>query len=538
MANLEKFRVLGISEPILECLDKKGFEEPTEIQEKTIPLLLQGAGNIIGQARTGTGKTAAFGIPLIQNLSPGMGHVQAIILTPTRELALQVAEEIHSLSPQKKLSIVTVYGGQSMSEQLRRLHKGADIVVGTPGRVIDHIQRKSLKLDAVQYFILDEADEMLNMGFIDDVEQIMAQTPEHRQTLLFSATMPDHILGLARRHMPDYELVKVTQNELTTHLTDQIYFEVRSEDRFEALCRIIDVEPDFYGLIFCRTKLDVDDLSRRLLDRGYDAEALHGDISQHQRERIMDKFKRQQINIVVATDVAARGIDVNNLTHVINYSLPQDPESYVHRIGRTGRAGNEGTAITFITPSEYRKLLFIERVAKTKIRKEKLPQVDEIIAFKKQRILTDITGMFQEEASGIFQEMAEKILEDFDSRAALSGILQYFFEEDLDEKNYREIREVREMSLDKRGTTRLFVAKGKKHGMGPKSLLSFIEQEAHVEKGVIQDFTILEEFSFITVPFAEAEIILRAFQGKQGQRPIVTKAREKDPSRPRKGYNK
>ncbi len=525
MSNLDKFRALGISEATLATLSKKGFEEPTEIQEKTIPILLEGHKNVIGQARTGTGKTAAFGIPLIEMLEPGQRDVQAIVLTPTRELALQVAEEIHSLCSDKKMAITTVYGGQSITEQLRKLKRGTDIVVGTPGRVIDHINRKSLRLDNIKYFILDEADEMLNMGFLEDVEQIMFHTPADKQVLLFSATMPDHILQLARKHMPDYELIKVTNQELTTNLTDQIYFEVRTEDKFEALCRIIDVEPDFYGLMFCRTKRDVDELSQRLIDRGYDAEAIHGDLSQHQRERIMDKFKKQHINLLVATDVAARGIDVNNLTHVINYALPQDPESYVHRIGRTGRAGNEGTAITFITPSEYRKLMFIEKVAKTKIRKEKLPDIQDVIGFKKDRIIADIEDMVEEGPNDQFHEMAQQFLDKYKAEDVLAGILKFFFEEELDTKSYREIREVK--AIDKQGTTRLFVARGKKHGMGPKSLLEFIEKEAKVDKNVIKDFSILDDFSFINVPFTEAETILRAFQGSRGQRPLVTKAKER-----------
>jgi len=258
---------------------------------------------------------------------------------PTRELAIQVAEEINSLQYEKRLNIVSIYGGQSYEIQLRALKKGADIVVGTPGRVIDHINRKTLKLDKISNFILDEADEMLNMGFIDDIKEIFQHTPSSKRVLLFSATMPKEILSVAKKYMGEYDLIAIQKKQMTTTQTDQIYFEVSSRDKFEALCRIIDIEADFYGIVFCKTKVDVDFVSNKLMERGYTAQALHGDIQQKQREKILSQFKKKTVTILVATDVAARGIDVNDVTQVINHSLPQDPESYVHRVGRTGRAG-------------------------------------------------------------------------------------------------------------------------------------------------------------------------------------------------------
>ena len=311
--------------------------------------------------------------------------MRAIVLAPTRELAIQVAEEINSFACGRKLKIVPVYGGQSIELQIRQLKKGVDIVVGTPGRVLDLIDRKILKLDKIEYFILDEADEMLNMGFIEDIEKILESfTNNDKRMLFFSATMPKEILKIAENHMrKDYEILKVETKELTTNLTDQIYFEVKQKDKFEALCRIIDLEPDFYGIVFCRTKNDVNELAGKLNDRGYDAGELHGDITQNHREVTLNRFKARKLNILVATDVAARGIDVNDLTHVVNYAIPQEAESYVHRIGRTGRAGKEGTAITFMTPSEYKKLLQIKRITKTDIRKEKLPEIKDVITFKK-----------------------------------------------------------------------------------------------------------------------------------------------------------
>ena len=529
MSELKEFREMGLSEETLKALEKKGFEEPTPIQKKTIPVLLKGEKDLIAQAQTGTGKTAAFGLPLIERLKPRAGFVQAIILTPTRELALQVSEEIQSFKGNRNFSILTVYGGQSISEQLRRLKKGADIVVGTPGRVIDHLNRHSLSLENISYFILDEADEMLNMGFIDDVEKIFASCKHEKQVLMFSATMPDHILKLAEKYMHDYEIHRVEKQHLTSDLTDQIYFEVNSADRFEALCRILDMENEFYGLVFCRTKKDVDEVSHRLIDRGYDAEALHGDISQYQRERIMDKFKKGRVNILVATDVAARGIDVQNLTHVINFALPQDPESYVHRIGRTGRAGKEGTAVTFVTPSEYRKLLYIKKVARTEIRKEKMPRVKDVIRIKRERIINEINEYMEKEVSKEFLGFADEILREHDAAKTVAALLQYFFEDELDAENYREIREVHSNSgIDLKRRARLFVARGKKQGMGPKSLVNFIKDEAGVDPHLIRDVRIYDDFSFISVPFAEAEIILQTFRkNKRGGRPIVSKAKEK-----------
>ncbi|MDD5016362.1 MAG: DEAD/DEAH box helicase, partial [Atribacterota bacterium] len=345
-----KFEHLGFSQKVLDAIYKKGFEEPSQIQALTIPVMLRNDTNIMAQAQTGTGKTAAFGLPLIEMINPHEKSVQALIITPTRELAIQVSEEISSFKGDSGIQVIPIYGGQSIDQQLRRLKKGVHIVVGTPGRVIDHIKRKTLNLKDIEYLILDEADEMLNMGFIEDMEEIMKHTNPQKRTFLFSATMPSRIKVLASKYMADYKFITVEKQQLTTNLTEQIYYEVKAADKFEALCRIIDIEEDFYGLVFCRTKNDVDSVAGHLIDRGYDADVIHGDISQAQREKTLDKFKKKKINVLVATDVAARGIDVYNMTHVINYSLPQDPESYVNRIGRTGRAGKQGTAITFITP--------------------------------------------------------------------------------------------------------------------------------------------------------------------------------------------
>ncbi|MDF2940058.1 MAG: helicase, superfamily [Gammaproteobacteria bacterium] len=525
---LPKFAALGLSESTLAALQKKGFEEPSPIQAQVIPILLEGKLDIIGQAQTGTGKTAAFGLPLIEKLSP-KGEVQALILAPTRELAIQVAEEIHSFAGNKALQVVPIYGGQSMVEQLRRLKKGVDIIVGTPGRVMDHIERKSLKLDKIQYVVLDEADEMLNMGFLEDVETILSKITQKKHMLLFSATMPSVLMKIADRHMGEKKVVAVKANQLTTQLTHQIYFEVREADKLEALCRIIDIEEDFYGVIFCRTKVDVDTVTHVLLDRGYAADGLHGDISQDMREKILNKFRKQNINILIATDVAARGIDIQNLTHVINYALPQNPESYVHRIGRTGRAGKSGTAITFITPSEYRKLSFIQKITKTEIKKGKLPGVQQVIDKKWNRIQLNIEQALQKEAAPNYQNLAANLLKEHSAEQVVAAVLKYAFQGELDEKNYRNIqesREAKEGSVDSKGTAKLFVAQGKAQGLTPSRLVELIKNTAKTKEHKIQNIEIMDKCSFITVPFSEAEFILRAFKRiSGGKKSMIEKAK-------------
>ena len=524
---MKTFDQLGLSDEALQVLKQKGFEVPTPIQEQAIPILLTGEKDIIGQAQTGTGKTAAFGLPILERLRKDTRAVQALILTPTRELAVQVAEEIHSLKGRKQVSVVPIYGGQSIDTQLRRLKKGVDIVVGTPGRVIDHLKRRTLKLDQISYLVLDEADEMLNMGFLDDVREIMASTPADKQTLLFSATMPAEIVKIAKKYMNEYETIKVASEGLTVAKTDQIYFEVSNTDKFEALCRILDIEEEFYGLVFCRTKRDVDDVANHLKDRGYDADALHGDISQTQREKILNKFKKNIVNILVATDVAARGIDVQNLTHVINFALPQDPESYIHRIGRTGRAGKEGIAVTFVTPSEYRRLQMIKRQTKTEIRKAKLPNVAEIIETKKARIKIELeTIATTEKLDGAYTAMAGELLKHNEPADILAALLQYTFAEELSAKSYAQIEQ--RDSVDMKGKTRLFVKKGKRDGLTNKKLINFINDKCHISPSKIKDVLVLDSFSFATLPFHEAEVMLSLFKkAKRGSFPLIVKAKAK-----------
>ncbi len=527
MTSKKTFNDLGLSASVLEAINKKGFEEPTAIQAMTIPVMLRDDANIIAQAQTGTGKTAAFGLPLIEMIQADSRTVQALILVPTRELAIQVSEEIYSLKGKKDVRTVPIYGGQSIDQQLRRLKKGVHIVVGTPGRIIDHLNRKTLRIGQIEHLIFDEADEMLNMGFIEDMEEIMRHTNPDKRTLLFSATIPKRIKDLAHKYMDGYELLTARKEQLTTNLTEQIYFEVKASDKFEALCRIIDIEDDFYGLIFCRTKLDVDSVVSHLTDRGYDAEAIHGDISQAQRERTLGNFRKQRVNILIATDVAARGIDVTNLTHVINYALPQDPDSYVHRIGRTGRAGKEGTAITFITPSEYKQLMFIQRIARTDIKKSKIPKVQDIINAKKKKIYDDLIAILGDEIDTQYSSWAEKLLGDNNPADILAAILNYCFEEELNPDAYGEIQEIgaRGRQLDRQGKARLFVALGKKDKMTARKLVELITSRVAVRSKEIRDIQVMDKFSFINVPFDKAEKIVVSFK-ERGRKPLISHAKK------------
>jgi len=522
------FADFGLSENSLKAISKKGFEEPTPIQILTIPLMMKDDTNIIAQAQTGTGKTAAFGLPLLEMVKEDIRKVQALILTPTRELAIQVAEEINSLKGSRDIRVVPIYGGQSIDQQLRSLKKGVHIVVGTPGRVIDHLKRKTLNVAKIEHLILDEADEMLSMGFIEDVEEIMRHTNPDKRTLMFSATIPARIRVLANKYMDGHELLTVKKENLITNLTEQIYFEVKSHEKFEALCRIIDIEDDFYALVFCRTKSDVDGVSAHLTDRGYDAAAIHGDISQAQRERTLGQFKNKKLNILVATDVAARGIDVSDLTHVINYSLPQDPESYVHRIGRTGRAGKQGTAITFITPSEYKRLMFIQRFAKTDIKKARVPNVNDIIHAKKKKIDGDMALVSGGEIGAAYYDWAAKLIGENEPVKILAAVLSYCFEEELSPDSYGKIKDApsKRKQLDQHGKVRLFVALGKKDKIDARKLVELVMRKVKIKSQHIRDIQILEKFSFMSVPFENAEEIISGFKEK-GRKPLIAHVKNK-----------
>lgn len=564
------FKDLGLSEETLHSIHLKGFEEPTEIQKKIIPLILENKVDLIGQAQTGTGKTAAFALPIIQLLVPRAGHLQALVLVPTRELAIQVAEEFNSLRGNKNIHAAPIYGGQSYDTQLRRLKKGVDVVVGTPGRMIDLLNKKSMSLSEISFVILDEADEMLNMGFVDDIEDILSRTNPNRRTLLFSATMPERIATLAKKYMGKREIIRTKHSGETIQLTDQIYYEVKESDKLDALCRIIDTTTEFYGLVFCRTKHDVDHVTSKLNDRGYDTEGLHGDISQNVRERILTKFRNKKINVLIATDVAARGLDIDELTHVINYALPQDPEAYLHRIGRTGRAGKEGTAVTFITPEEYRKLMFIKNFTQTEIRKERIPHITDVINFKKEKIAAELKSMMEVGLAHNYVSLAKEMIKNHNPEDVVAALIKYTYQNELEEENYAKIHDLfeRKRSLDSRddrpmgrkeysrrddrkkgkegndfrdnrferkekfssdkGKSRMFLALGKKDDLNPKELLMMLKKKANVNPELVTGIQISDAFSFFNVPPKESEIILSKLNSKdKGKRPIVERAKGK-----------
>lgn len=556
------FKDLGLSQEILTALEEKGFQEPTPIQRETIPYLLSEEGDVIGQAQTGTGKTAAFGLPIIEKLDPKKDSTQALILTPTRELTLQVSKELESLKGNKPLKITTIYGGQSYDKQIKELKKGAHVIVGTPGRVIDHLKSKKMNLSDIRYLILDEADEMLTSGFVEDIEFIMSKTNDHKTTLLFSATMPELIRKLANNYMNNPTTIKAKKETLATTLTEQFYLELRESDKLEALCRLIDVESDFYGLIFCRTKRDVDTITERLIQRGYQAEAMHGDLSQFQRERVLNKFRKKLCQLLVVTDVASRGLDISGLSHVINYALPQDAEVYVHRVGRTGRAGQSGKAITFITPSEFRKFNTIQKIAKTTIEKRTAPTVKDILTTKKARLRDEIESNIVNGATENFYELADDLLALNQPREVLASVLKVLLDAELSDENYTEIREVRgesrgsgrnrdrdrdrgrsrergrgrDRDRDRSrggrsqggdGQTRLFVALGKLDQMNTRTLVQRIQDESGVQGRFIQDVKVCDKFSFVTVPNRKADIIYNTFKSAgRDNKPLVEFAKD------------
>ena len=391
-----KFTELHLSENILKAVEKAGFEEPSPIQELTIPLALEGK-DVIGQAQTGTGKTAAFGLPTLDKFDTSRHVVQALVIAPTRELAVQGQEELFRFGREKGVKVRSVYGGSSIEKQIKALRSGAHIVVGTPGRLLDLIKRKALKLDHVETLILDEADEMLNMGFLEDIEAIISRVPENRQTLLFSATMPEAIKRIGVKFMYDPEHVRVAAKELTTDLVDQYYIRVKEQEKFDTMTRLIDVERPELAIVFGRTKRRVDELTRGLKLRGYRAEGIHGDLDQGKRLRVLRDFKNDNIDILVATDVAARGLDISGVTHVYNYDIPQDPESYVHRIGRTGRAGKHGQSVTFVAPNEMGYLSIIEKLTKKRMKGLKPATAEEAFKAKKKVALKKIERDFADE---------------------------------------------------------------------------------------------------------------------------------------------
>ena len=380
------FQSLGVSADIVSALDELGYEEPTPIQIQAIPLLL-GGRDVLGSAATGTGKTAAFALPIVERLDPKGHGVQGLILTPTRELAVQVAEAVHKYGKHRRVTVLPIYGGQPIQRQLGALKRGVQVVVGTPGRVLDHIRRGSLELGGVRFLVLDEGDEMLDMGFIDDIEAILQETPKERQTALFSATFPPRINDLVKKYMQNPERVAIKAEVRKTPRVRQVAYTVARAHKLEALGRILDLESPTSAIIFCRTRTEVDELTEAMASHGYSPEALHGGFVQAQRDRVMTRFREGTADLLIATDVAARGLDIEHVSHVINYDIPESPDVYVHRIGRTGRAGREGTAITLVQPREQRMLQGIERVVKQKIEQARIPTVADLRAHRMEMLI-------------------------------------------------------------------------------------------------------------------------------------------------------
>ncbi len=524
------FADLGLSEKMLKKITAKGYKFPSAIQSGVIPLLLKGEKDIIWQAQTGTGKTAAFGLPVLERLDANSKDIQALILAPTRELAIQVAEELRSFAD-SSVKIQLLYGGQNIRDELQGLRRGPQIVVGTPGRVIDHLsKRRTLKIDNLKYFILDEADEMLNVGFKEDIEEILETTPSNKKTLLFSATMPKSIKDIVNKYIKDHDLITIERKELTNPNIKQMCYKVNSRDKFESLCRVIEVEFDFYGIVFCRTKADVDTVAANLMTRGYKVEGIHGDIDQKMREKTLARFKNSAIKILVATDVAARWIDVNSLTHVVNYSLPDNPEVYTHRIWRTGRAWNKWEAISFVDRKDARMLSWIERTIKMKLEVGRLPKVSDVIEFKKKRLIDNTKEVLVWEENLTYTDLADQLLELGDANKVLASVLKEGFWNEFSEIHYKNITDWSSDSRDRNswvgaGEKRLFIAKWRLDNYTPWSLIQFIEAEVGIKLWDIGKIDVMREFSFMNVVEADAYAVLDFFKSANSTRPLVVEAK-------------
>lgn len=510
------FKDLELKDSLLKAIDDLGYINPSQIQAEAIPLAINGY-DIIGQAQTGTGKTAAFGCSILNNLVKGE-FVSSIILTPTRELAIQIYEEFNKLSKYEKVKVLPIYGGDSISRQIKELKKGVDIVVGTPGRVLDLIKRKVLILSHVQFFVLDEADEMLNMGFIDDIESVAKELPENRQTLLFSATMPKPIQKLAENYMKkDYKIVKIKKVSLTTDKISQIYFEVDQKNKFEALCRVLDYDTPNAAIIFCKTKRGVDELVENLQSKNFVVEGMHGDMSQLQRMKTLKRFKEGSLNYLVATDVAARGIDVDGVTHVFNYDLTQDVESYVHRIGRTGRADKEGTAYSFITPKENSMIRQIRNVTKGNITKQKIPTVKQILSAKFTEKEKEIENVLSENKYYDYTKVAVDLCDNYNPVDVVSALIKMQFDNEMSYKYTKnELDSPKSFNNSSDGSSvRLFFSIGKRDKLSVKSLVNFITEKCKVKGNKITKIDIMENFSFVTVDKNISNIILDKCSGNK-----------------------
>ncbi len=525
-----KFEEMNLKEDILRAIADMGFEEATQIQGESIEIIMSGK-DVIGQSQTGTGKTAAFGIPCLERIDPWDSKLQAVILCPTRELAIQVSEEFRKLLKYREsIRVLPVYGGQPIDRQIFALKKGAQVVIGTPGRVMDHMRRRTIKMETVKMVILDEADEMLDMGFREDIETILDKTPEERQTIMFSATMPNEFLELTKKYQKDPALIKVVRKEITAPNIEQIYFEVKEKNKLDAVCRIIDMYSPDLTLVFCNTKKRVDDVVELLQGRGYFAEGLHGDLKQPQRDKVMSKFRSGTIEILVATDVAARGIDVDNIDIVINYDVPQDEEYYVHRIGRTGRAGKFGKSYTFVVGKEIYKLKDIMRYSKAKILPQKLPTLNDVAEIKTRSYIEQIKNVIEEGSLVKQVNIVETLIQEeyavIDIAAALLKMSFYANEEEEDfvETLERELTNEKRLSDDKKKIIkgkkgevskkddskfiRLFINVGKNQKVRVKDIVGALAGETGIPGRMIGSIDIFSDYTFVEVPRKYAKEIV------------------------------
>ncbi|UOR06610.1 DEAD/DEAH box helicase [Hymenobacter aerilatus] len=508
-----KFEELSLSEEMQRAITEVGYEEASPIQTAAIPVLLEGK-DVIGQAQTGTGKTAAFSIPAIEKIDTDSREVQALVLCPTRELAVQVSGEIQKLGKYKRgLAVVPIYGGSSYDRQFRALERGVQIVIGTPGRVMDHLERGTLKLDSCKMIILDEADEMLDMGFRDDIETVLKQMPEERQTVFFSATMSKPIMDLTKRYQRDPQIVKVNHQEMTVTNIEQSYYEVRGPQKKDVLTRLLDMYNLKSTIVFANTKRMVDEIVADLQAKGYFADGLHGDMSQQQRQNTLDKFRKGTLEILVATDVAARGIDVDNVEAVVNYDLPADEEYYVHRIGRTGRAGKSGRAFTFVSGRDIYKLRDIMRFTKATIKQERVPSFEDVSEVKTTLMLESIKEVIEKGNLDKYISRVQRLI-DQDSEEGITSLdiaaalLKMTMKED--KRAQESLDATRAHGAPRPGFTRLFVTMGKKDRIHPRDIVDLIAENTSLTAGKVGDISLYDKFSFVEVPSEFTEEITGA----------------------------
>ena len=509
IAAADGFEVLGLSAPVLRAVAEAGFERPTPIQARAIPLLLADR-DLIGQAQTGTGKTAAFALPLIERTAPTRPDTQALVLAPTRELAVQIASEIQTLARYTGLRVVPVYGGQPIDRQMRALRLEAQIVVGTPGRVLDHLRRGSLSVQEVRRCVLDEADEMLALGFLEDMEAILAQLPSQRQIALFSATIPPRIAALARRFLRAPERVTIATKRRTVATVTQTYYEVPPGKKREALARVLDMETPGPTLVFCRTRKDTAALAEALRLYGYSAEALHGDLTQPERDRVMRRFREGQSDLLIATDVAARGLDIETVTHVINYDIPWDADQYIHRIGRTGRAGRKGDAVTLIEPRERRQLRVIEQMISAKITPARLPTAADVVARRRALFTDALRECLQAGTYGGHLETVAALAEEYDPTEIAAAALHMLWQTWGGTAHTTAEVIAASGEQPEPGMTQLFVSMGRQDGLRPGDLVGAIANEVGLPGQAIGAIEILDRTAFVEVPAESADAVIAA----------------------------